>query len=57
MPSERISLIFVLRAMLLSFNIGFSLANAAVICAIPKRNSDVEPLSVTVASAMHHQTK
>ena len=43
---ERISRIFELREILLSFPTGFNLVNAAVVCAIPKSISGLEPLSV-----------
>ncbi len=43
---ERISRILELREILLSFQIGFSLVNAAVACAILQSNSGLEPSSV-----------
>ena len=42
---ERISRILELREMLLSIQIGFSLVNAAVACAILQSNSGLEPSS------------
>ena len=43
---ERISRILELREILLSIQIGFSLVNAVVVCAILKSISDLEPSSV-----------
>ena len=43
---ERISHILELREILLSIQTGFSLVNAAVVCAILESNSGLEPLSV-----------
>ena len=43
---ERISRILELREILLSIQIGFSLVNAAVVCAILQSNSGLEPSSV-----------
>ena len=43
---ERISNILKLREMLLSFQTGFNLVNAAVVCAILESISGLEPLSV-----------
>ena len=43
---ERISRILELRKILLSIQIGFSLVNAAVACAILQSNSGLEPSSV-----------
>ena len=43
---ERISRILGLREILLPFQTGFSLVNAAVVCAILKSISGLEPLSV-----------
>ena len=43
---ERISRILELREILLSIQIGFSLVNAAVACAILQNNSGLEPSSV-----------
>ena len=43
---ERISRILKLREILLSIQIGFSLVNAAVACAILQSNSGLEPSSV-----------
>ena len=43
---ERISRILELREILLSIQIGFSLVNAAVACAILQSNSGLEPSSV-----------
>ena len=43
---ERISHILELREILLSFQTGFSLVNAAVVCAILKSISGLEPSSV-----------
>ena len=40
---ERISRILELREILLSFQTGFSLVNAAVACVIPESVSDLEP--------------
>ena len=40
---ERISLIFELREILLSFKTGFNLVNAAVVCAILESISGLEP--------------
>ena len=45
--SERISRILELREIHLSFQIGFSLVNAAVVCAILQSISSLEPSSVT----------
>ena len=42
---ERISRIFELREILLSFQIGFSLVNAAAVCAILESISGLEPSS------------
>ena len=60
---ERISRILELRAMLLSFQPGFSLVHAAVACAILDSMSDLEPLlvisesrylkPVTVSASVH----
>ena len=44
---ERISRILELREILLSIQIGFSLVNAAVVCAILESISGLEPSSVT----------
>ena len=44
---ERISCILELREILLSFQTGFGLFNAAVVCAILKSISSLEPSSVT----------
>ena len=46
MTRERISRILELREILLSFQTGFSLVNAAVVCAILDRISGLEPSSV-----------
>ena len=43
---ERISCILELREILLSFQTGFNLVNAAVVCAILESISDLEPSSV-----------
>ena len=43
---EHISRILELREILLSFQTGFSLVNAAVVCAIPESTSGLEPSSV-----------
>ena len=43
---ERISRILELREILLTIQIGFSLVNAAVACAILQSNSGLEPSSV-----------
>ena len=43
---ERISRILELREILLSFQTGFNLANAAVVCAILESISGLEPSSV-----------
>ena len=43
---ERISRIFELREMILSFQIGFNLVNAAVACAVLGSISSLEPSSV-----------
>ena len=45
---ERISRILELREMLLSFQTGFSLVNAAVVCAILESISGLEPSSVII---------
>ena len=42
---ERISRILELREILLSFQTGFSLVNAVVVCAIPESISGLEPSS------------
>ena len=47
---ERISRILELREILLSFHTGFSLVNAAVVCAIPESISGLEPSSVITES-------
>ena len=47
---ERISRILELREMLLSIQTGFSLDNAAVVCASLKSISDLEPSSVITES-------
>ena len=44
---KRISRIFELREILLSFQTGFSLVNAAVVCAIMETSSGLEPLADT----------
>ena len=44
--SERISLILELREIFQSFQTGFSLVNAAVVCAILESISGLEPSSV-----------
>ena len=49
MTSARISVILFFREMLLFFNIGFSLAIAAEVCAILERISDFDPSSDSVA--------
>ena len=46
MTRERINRILELRQILLSFQIGFNLVNAAVVCAILKSISGLEPSSV-----------
>ena len=46
---ERISRILELREILLSFQIGFSLVNAAVVCAILESISSLEPSSVIMS--------
>ena len=46
---ERISRILELREMFLSFQTGFNLVNAAIICAILEIISDLEPLSFTLS--------
>ena len=46
MTRVRISRILELREILLSFQIGFSLVNAAVVCAILESISGLEPSSV-----------
>ena len=43
---ERISRILELREIFLSFQTGFSLVNAAVVCAVLESISDLEPSSV-----------
>ena len=43
---ERISCILELREMFLSFQTGFNLVNAAVICAVPENISGLEPSSI-----------
>ena len=43
---KQISRILELREILLSFQTGFSLVNAAVVCAILESNSGLEPSSV-----------
>ena len=48
---ERISRILELRKILLSIQTGFSLINAAVVCAILESNSDLEPSSVITIEA------
>ena len=45
MTRERISHILELRGILLSFQTGFNLVNAAVVCAILERISGLEPSS------------
>ena len=45
---ERISHMLALREILLSFQTGFSLVNAAVVCAILESISDLEPSSVMI---------
>ena len=47
---ERISRILELREILLSFQTGFSLVNAAVVCATLESISGLEPLSVVIDS-------
>ena len=46
--SEHISRILELREILLSFQTGFNLVNAAVACAIPESISSLEPSSVKI---------
>ena len=46
MTRERISHILELRQILLSFQTGFNLVNAAVVCAILESTSGLEPPSV-----------
>ena len=46
MTRERISRILVLREILLSFQTGFNLVNAVVVCAILGSTSGLEPSSV-----------
>ena len=54
---ERISRIFDLREILLSIQIGFSLVNADVACAILQSNSGLEPSSViTVNHGLSQQS-
>ena len=60
---ERISRILELRETLLSFQTGFNLVSAAVVCAIPESISGLEPSSViseprylkrlTVSASLH----
>ena len=45
---ERISRILELREILLSFQTGFSLVNAAVVCAVLESISGIEPSSVII---------
>ena len=47
---ERISRILELRKVLLSFQTGFNLVNAAVVCAILESISGLEPLSIITQS-------
>ena len=49
---ERISRILKLRDTLLSFQTGFNLVDAAVVCAILESISDLEPLSVITAQVL-----
>ena len=46
MTRERISRVLELREILLSFQTGFNLVNATVVCAVLESISDLEPLSV-----------
>ena len=52
---ERISRILELREILLSFQTGFSLVNAAVVCAILESISGLEPSSVITEPRYHHE--
>ena len=48
---ERVSRILELREMLLSFQTGFNLVSAAVVCAILESSSSLEPSSVVTESS------
>ena len=48
LTKERISCILELRAILLSFQTGFNLVHAAVVCAILESISGLEPSSVVI---------